>query len=107
MKMTNTIGLKAILNHNETAQPNDDLLNTLKAVIPQFFDKDEIEELLISLFSNDELFIKPVTVINNMNIKSDSKTATVETGGYMAVKSLSGNKEKPIKEAWKEKKGPG
>jgi len=35
-----TNGLKAILKHNETAQPNDDLLNILKAVIPQFFDKD-------------------------------------------------------------------
>jgi len=38
--MTDTNGLKAILNHNETTQPNDDLLNTLKATIPQFFDKD-------------------------------------------------------------------
>jgi adenine-specific DNA-methyltransferase len=38
--MTDTNGLKAILNHNETAQSNDDLLNTLKAAIPQFFDKD-------------------------------------------------------------------
>jgi adenine-specific DNA-methyltransferase len=34
------IGLNSILNHNETAQSNDDLLNTLKAVFPQFFDKD-------------------------------------------------------------------
>jgi adenine specific DNA methylase Mod len=33
-------GLKTILNHNETAQPNDELLNTLKAAVPQFFDKD-------------------------------------------------------------------
>jgi adenine-specific DNA-methyltransferase len=38
--MTDTKGLNSILNHNETAQPNDDLLNTLKATIPQFFDKD-------------------------------------------------------------------
>ncbi|WP_461251062.1 DNA methyltransferase [Treponema sp. R8-4-B8] len=38
--MPDTTGLKAILNHNETAQPNDDLLNTLKAAIPKFFDKD-------------------------------------------------------------------
>jgi len=38
--MTDTNGLKAILTHNETAQPNDDLLNSLKAAIPQFFDKD-------------------------------------------------------------------
>jgi len=38
--MTDTVGLKAILTHNEKAQPNDDLLNTLKAVVPQFFDKD-------------------------------------------------------------------
>ncbi|WP_461248146.1 DNA methyltransferase [Treponema sp. R6D11] len=38
--MPDTNGLKAILNHNETVQPNDDLLNTLKAAIPQFFDKD-------------------------------------------------------------------
>jgi adenine-specific DNA-methyltransferase len=38
--MTKITNLKAILNHNETAQPNDDLLNTLKAVFPQFFDKD-------------------------------------------------------------------
>jgi adenine specific DNA methylase Mod len=35
-----TTGLKAILNHNEITQPNDDLLNTLKAYFPQFFDKD-------------------------------------------------------------------
>jgi len=35
-----TNGLKAILNHNETVQPNYDLLNTLKATIPRFFDKD-------------------------------------------------------------------
>jgi adenine-specific DNA-methyltransferase len=35
-----TNGLKAILKHNETAQPNDALLNTLKTAIPQFFDKD-------------------------------------------------------------------
>ena len=35
-----TNGLKAILKHNETAQPNDDLLNTLKTAMPQFFDKD-------------------------------------------------------------------
>jgi len=33
-------GLKAVLDHNETAQPNDDLLNTLKATIPQFFDQN-------------------------------------------------------------------
>jgi len=38
--MTDTNGLKAILKHNEAIQPNDDLLNTLKAAIPQFFDKD-------------------------------------------------------------------
>jgi adenine-specific DNA-methyltransferase len=35
-----TNGLKAILKHNETTQPNDELLNTLKTAIPQFFDKD-------------------------------------------------------------------
>jgi len=35
-----TIGLNSILNHNKAAKPNDDLLNTLKAAIPQFFDKD-------------------------------------------------------------------
>ena len=34
-------GLKAILKHNETAQPNDGLLNILKASIPQFFDKED------------------------------------------------------------------
>jgi adenine-specific DNA-methyltransferase len=38
--MTDTNGLKAILKHNETTQPNDELLNTLKAAIPQFFDKN-------------------------------------------------------------------
>jgi adenine specific DNA methylase Mod len=38
--MTDTTGLNAILKHNEEAQPNDDLLNTLKAAVPQFFDKD-------------------------------------------------------------------
>jgi adenine specific DNA methylase Mod len=35
-----TNGLKAILKHNETTQPNDDLLNALKTAVPQFFDKD-------------------------------------------------------------------
>jgi adenine-specific DNA-methyltransferase len=39
--MTVINGLKVILKHNETAQPNDNLLNTLKAVFPQFFDKDD------------------------------------------------------------------
>ena len=38
--MKDTNGLKAILKHNETAKPNDELLNTLKDAIPQFFDKD-------------------------------------------------------------------
>jgi len=32
------ISLNTILKHNETAQPNDELLNTLKAALPQFFD---------------------------------------------------------------------
>jgi adenine-specific DNA-methyltransferase len=40
MNKATPTGLKAILNHNETAQPNDELLSTLKAAIPQFFDKD-------------------------------------------------------------------
>jgi adenine-specific DNA-methyltransferase len=40
--MPDETGLKAILKHNETALPNDELLNTLKAAIPQFFDKDGI-----------------------------------------------------------------
>jgi adenine-specific DNA-methyltransferase len=35
-----TNGLKAILKHNETAQPNDELLNTIKTTFPQFFDKE-------------------------------------------------------------------
>ena len=35
-----TTDLKTILKYNETTQPNDELLNTLKAAIPQFFDKD-------------------------------------------------------------------
>ena len=33
-------GLNAVIQYNETVQPNDELLNRLKATIPQFFDKD-------------------------------------------------------------------
>jgi len=39
--MTDTNGLKAILKHNETVQPNDDLLLNLKTNLPQFIDKDD------------------------------------------------------------------
>jgi type III restriction enzyme len=42
---------------------------------------------LIDIFSCDELFIKPVTQIKDEYIKSDGKTAVIETGGYRAVKS--------------------
>jgi type III restriction enzyme len=49
--------------------------------------KDQIENLLVDSFSYDEIFIKPVTVINDKYIKSDGKTALVETGGYRAVES--------------------
>jgi type III restriction enzyme len=49
--------------------------------------KNEIEKLLLILFSNDKLFIKQETEIKNAYIKSDGKTAIIETGGYRAVKS--------------------
>jgi type III restriction enzyme len=49
--------------------------------------KDEIEKLLKGLFSDDKLFIKPETEIKNAFIKSNGKTASVETGGYRTVKS--------------------
>ena len=47
----------------------------------------EIKKLLVSLFSNDELFVKPVTEIKSANIKSNGDTAIVENGGYKAIKS--------------------
>ena len=40
MHKSNPTGLNSTLKHNETVQPNDELLNTLKTAIPQFFDKD-------------------------------------------------------------------
>jgi len=49
--------------------------------------KNEIEKLLIGIFSNDELFINPVTEIKDEYIKNDGRTATVETGGYREVNS--------------------
>jgi len=49
--------------------------------------KSEIEKLLIKLFSNDELFIEPKTMIKDEFLKSDGKTALVETGGYRTEKS--------------------
>ena len=33
-------GISVTIKHNETVQPNDELLNRLKTAIPQFFDKD-------------------------------------------------------------------
>ncbi|MDR2172286.1 MAG: site-specific DNA-methyltransferase [Planctomycetaceae bacterium] len=35
-------GLKEIIEHNNSIQPNNDLLETLKIAIPQFFDQDGI-----------------------------------------------------------------
>jgi len=49
--------------------------------------EDEIKKLLVSLFSNDELFVKPVTEIKSVNIKSNGDTAIVENGGYKTIKS--------------------
>jgi type III restriction enzyme len=53
--------------------------------------KAEIEKLLVSIFSNDELFVRPVTQIKDEYIKSDGETAAVESGGYRAVDSDLGN----------------
>ena len=39
-KKANTTGLGTIIKYNETVRPNDELLNRLKVVVPQFFDKD-------------------------------------------------------------------
>jgi type III restriction enzyme len=47
----------------------------------------EIKKLLVSLFSNDELFVKPVTEIRSANIQSNGNSAIVENGGYKAIKS--------------------
>jgi type III restriction enzyme len=49
--------------------------------------KGEIEKILISLLSDDKLFIKSETEIKDAYIKSDGKTASIETGGYRTVKS--------------------
>jgi len=49
--------------------------------------KDEIENLLIDIFSNDEFFMKPLTEIKDEYIKKEGQTVSVETGGYRAVKS--------------------
>ena len=49
--------------------------------------KDEIENLLTEIFSNNEYFITPVAEIKDEYIKKDGQTVSVETGGYRAVKS--------------------
>jgi type III restriction enzyme len=49
--------------------------------------KDEINELLVSLFSNDDLFVKSEAEIKNEKIKSNGKIASIETGGYRSIKS--------------------
>ncbi|MDR0391250.1 MAG: hypothetical protein LBH59_05050 [Planctomycetaceae bacterium] len=36
--------LKSIINYNNSAKPNSELLNTLKFAIPQFFEKDTYDE---------------------------------------------------------------
>ncbi|MDL2229523.1 site-specific DNA-methyltransferase [Treponema sp. OttesenSCG-928-L16] len=37
-------GLKASIKNNENVKPNSDLLNTLKTTLPQFFEKDIVDE---------------------------------------------------------------
>jgi hypothetical protein len=37
MQKDKTAGLVAILKHNETVQPDSELLNILKSTVPQFF----------------------------------------------------------------------
>jgi type III restriction enzyme len=67
-----------------------DLWDTVtKRYILQFekLGKDEIENLLTEIFSNDEYFIDPVTEIKDEYIKKDGQTVSVETGGYRTVKS--------------------
>jgi len=49
--------------------------------------KDEIENLLTEIFSNNEYFIDPVTEIKDEYIKKDGQTVSIEAGGYRAVKS--------------------
>jgi len=49
--------------------------------------KDEIENLLIEIFSNDKYFIDPVTEIKDEYIKKDGQNFSIKTGGYRAVKS--------------------
>jgi type III restriction enzyme len=67
-----------------------DLWNTVsKRHLLEFekLNKDEIMKLLVNLFSNNDLFIKSETEIKNVNIKSNGKIASVENGGYRAIKS--------------------
>jgi len=49
--------------------------------------KDEIENLLTKIFSNNEYFITPVAEIKDEYIKKDGQTVSVEAGGYREVKS--------------------
>jgi len=49
--------------------------------------KGEIEKLLKETFSNDGLFVEPKIAIKDEYLKSDGKTAVIETGGYRTVKS--------------------
>jgi type III restriction enzyme len=49
--------------------------------------KDEIENLLIDIFSNNEYFITPVAEIKDEYIKNEGQAVSVETGGYRAIKS--------------------
>ena len=50
-------------------------------------DEKEIENLLIDIFSYDKHFIKYVAGIKDEYIKSDGKSAVIETGGYRAIGS--------------------
>jgi type III restriction enzyme len=49
--------------------------------------KDEIENLLKEIFSNDEYFIDPVTEIKDEYVKKEGQTVSVKAGGYREVKS--------------------
>ncbi|GBU26865.1 hypothetical protein R84B8_00380 [Treponema sp. R8-4-B8] len=48
---------------------------------------DEIEKLLIEIFSDNDYFINPITEIKDEYVKKESQTVILETGGYRAVKS--------------------
>jgi type III restriction enzyme len=50
-------------------------------------DKNDIEKILVNLFSRNELFIKPKMEIKDEYIINDGKIASFKSGGYRAVKS--------------------